>query len=168
MSPRMGRRQSWEVGEGNRGESGVVMSVAVERQLPKESHELEREEDVEEESDVVESEDGTASTGVGGCKGFNGGGLRSMSLPLALRLSPCCHSTTWRRLSRSSARRQVLDLWVDGFGMDKPATRLASSKGSRGKSLPFMAWMTSLNETVRLWEGFLGLGGEVEGGMQVY
>jgi len=56
---RVGRRQGWqEVGEANTGESGAVMSVAVERQLPKDSQELERVGDAEEE-------DGTKGMGVG-------------------------------------------------------------------------------------------------------
>ena len=54
------------MGECKTGESGVVMSVAVERQLPKESQELEREGDADEDRDVADSEDGTESIGVGG------------------------------------------------------------------------------------------------------
>lgn len=54
------------MGEGNTGESGIVTSVAVERQLPKDSQELEREGDAEEDKDAADNEEGTASKGVGG------------------------------------------------------------------------------------------------------
>ena len=134
------------------------MSVAVERQLPKESHELER----DEESDTAES--------VGD---FNGS-VRSTSLPLAIRRSSCCHSTTWRRLSSSSARTEALRLCGQVLTIGSPVMRLASSarsEGSRGNSLPCMALTTSLNETERLWEddGFLTDFGREEGGcMNVY
>lgn len=88
------------------GESGVVMSVAVERQLPKESQELEREGD---DKDVADTEDGTEGIGVEARAGdFKVCWPRSTSLPLAIRLSPSCHSTTWRRLSSSSARTEGL------------------------------------------------------------
>ena len=84
------------------------MSVAVERQLPKESHELERE-GAEEDKNVADSEDGTEGRGVGArTEDLSVCCSRTTSLPLAFRLSPSCHSTTWRRLSRSSARTEVL------------------------------------------------------------
>lgn len=167
---RVGRQGLQEVGEANTGESGVVMSVAVERQLPKDSQELERVEDMEEE-------DGAEGMGVGARTGdLRVCRSRTTSLPLALCLSPSCHSTAWRRLSSNSVRTEALRLWGAELGIGKPAMRLASStrsEASRGNSWPFMALMTSLKETERLWrpgeqgKGFLASLGERQGKAEV-
>jgi len=129
-----------------------VTSVHVDLQLPKENHELDREDNGEDREDR-ESEDCGVGIGAGSptidCARC-GVRLRGTFPPGALRLSPV-DSIGCNKLSSSSTRVEALRRWRVLGRESNPAMRLASSTcsdTSGGKSLPFMEVMTSLNDTV--------------------